>query len=275
VRKPSSLPAVTKRKTLVGPDPLCTQRSSIIVAQGATDLHLRMWTKLVSGVFLGAALVAAADIRGTIIIERRLTRHNVTPSAGMYQRGVAVELGEDGEGDPLAFERSHVAVYLEGGPRSIPSGVVNASIEQMDRRFVPDLVVIPAGSIVSFPNFDPIFHNVFSLSKAKSFDLGNYPQGQTRTVTFSAHGVIAVYCHLHSNMAATIVVAPNRWAAQADGHGVFALKGVPPGTYTVVAWHKTAGTLRKTVTISEKNDAEISFTLPYVDSKDVRPIAHR
>lgn len=236
-----------------------------------------MWTKLVSGVLLGAVLLAAADIRGAITIDRKLTRHNVTPSAGMYQRGVAVELGEDAEGDdPLAFERSHVAVYLvEGGPSSIPSGAVKASIEQRDRRFAPDLVVIPAGSIVSFPNFDPIFHNVFSLSKAKSFDLGNYPKGQTRMVTFPAPGVVAVYCHLHSNMAATIVVAPNRWAVRADGHGVFTLKDVPAGTYTVVAWHKTAGTFRKTVTIGEKSDAEVSFTLPYVEPTGVKPIAHR
>lgn len=234
-----------------------------------------MWTRLVSGVLLGASLLAGANIRGAITIERKLTRHNVTASAGMYQRGVAVELGADAEADPIAFERSHVVVYIEGGPKSSASGVVKASIEQRDRRFVPDLVVIPAGSAVSFPNFDPIFHNVFSLSKAKSFDLGNYPKGQTRMVTFAAPGVVAVYCHLHSNMVATIVVAPNRWAVRADGNGVFALKDVPAGSYTVVAWHKTAGTFRKTVTIGEQGDAEVSFTLPYVEPADIKPIAHR
>jgi plastocyanin len=167
-----------------------------------------------------------------------------------------------------------VAVYLEGGPNS-PSGFVKASIEQRDRRFVPDLVVIPAGSTVSFPNLDPIFHNVFSLSKAKSFDLGNYPKGQTRLVTFPAPGVVAMYCHLHSNMAATIVVAPNRWAVRADANGAFTLKDVPAGTYTIVAWHKTAGTFRKSVTIGEHSDAEINFTLPYVGPADIKPVAHR
>jgi plastocyanin len=225
----------------------------------------------VLGVLAGASLLAGADIRGVITIERKLTRHNVTASAGMYQRGTAVELGSDGEGDPLAFERSHVAVYLEGGPSSAVSGAGKASIEQRDRRFVPDMVVIPAGSVVSFPNFDPIFHNVFSLSKAKSFDLGNYPKGQTRTVTFSASGVVAVYCHLHANMAAAIVVTPNRWATRADGNGAFSLKDVQPGTYKVVAWHKTAGTFRKTVTIGEQSDVEVNFTLPYVGPPDVKP----
>ncbi len=234
-----------------------------------------MWLKLVFGGLAGAALLLGADIHGTIVVERRLTRSNVTATAGMYQRGVPVELGADGALDPLAFERSHVAVYLEGAPSSNASSAIGASIEQRDRRFVPDLVIVPAGSAVSFPNFDPIFHNVFSLSKAKSFDLGNYPKGQTRVVTFAAPGVVAVYCHLHANMAATILVAPNRWAVRADGQGAFVLKDVPAGTYTVVAWHKTAGTFRKTMTIGEQSDAEVNFTLPYVEPAGGKPIAHR
>ena len=228
-----------------------------------------------SCVLLGSALLAGADIHGTIIIERKLTRRNVTASAGMYQRGVAVELGADGEEDALAFERSHVAIYIEGAAATELNPGIKASIEQRDRRFAPDLVVIPAGSAVSFPNFDPIFHNVFSLSKVKSFDLGNYPDGQSRTVTFPAPGLVAVYCHLHSNMSATIVVTPNRWAAKADGKGSFTLANVPPGTYSVVAWHKTAGTFRKTIVIGEKNDTGVSFTLPYVGTKDGEPVAHR
>jgi len=69
-----------------------------------------MWIKLGSCVLVAAAVLAGADIHGTIIIERKLSRHNVTASAGMYQRGVAVELGGDAEADPLAYERSHVAV---------------------------------------------------------------------------------------------------------------------------------------------------------------------
>ncbi len=234
-----------------------------------------MWIHVISGLPLCAALLAGADIHGTIVIERKLTHHNVTASAGMYQRGVAVKLGEDPEEDPLAFERSHVAVYIESGPSAAPSAVVSASMEQRDRRFVPDLVVIPAGSAVSFPNFDPIFHNVFSLSKAKTFDLGNYPAGRSRTVTFLKPGMIAVYCHLHPNMAATIVVAPTRWAAQADGHGAFTLHDIPAGTYTVVAWHKAAGTFRKTVIVGEQSDAAISFTLPYVEPAGVDHVAHR
>jgi plastocyanin len=234
-----------------------------------------MWTRLVSAVLVCPTLLPGADIHGTITIERKLTRHNVTASAGMYQRGVAVELGANPAEDPIAFERSHVAVYIEAAPTAAPLDAAKASIEQRDRRFVPDLVVVPAGSTVAFPNFDPIFHNVFSLSKAKSFDLGNYPQGQTRLVTFATPGVVAVYCHLHSNMAATILVAPNRWATQADDKGAFVLKDVPAGTYVVVAWHKTAGTFRKSVSTDGRSETETNFTLPYVEPQVAKPIAHR
>jgi plastocyanin len=217
-----------------------------------------------------AVYAVAADVRGSIHIVRNLTRRNVTLSASPYQRGPTVSLGADPATDPLDYERSHVAVYLEGvlpdGNRQDPSKRgADAAIEQRHRRFTPDLVVIPAGASVSFPNFDPIFHNVFSLSSPKNFDLGNYPMGSTRVVFFTRPGVVAVYCHLHPNMAATIVVAPSRWAVRASENGDFRLPNVPPGAYTVIAWHKAAGAFRKPVQVTAGRDTEVDFTLPYVE----------
>ncbi|HLI83384.1 MAG TPA: carboxypeptidase regulatory-like domain-containing protein [Bryobacteraceae bacterium] len=199
------------------------------------------------------------------MIKRKLTRYNVTVSAGLYQRGTAVPLGGDPERDPISFERSRVAVYIEGpgGQTSDPGGPVVATMEQKDRRFVPDLVVIPVGSTVSFPNLDPIFHNIFSLSASKSFDLGNYPMGETRHVTFTRPGVVALNCHLHPNMAASIVVTPNRWATRSGSDGSFVISGVPAGTYSIVAWHRVAGTFRQRVEVSEGNDASVTFVIPY------------
>jgi plastocyanin len=78
-----------------------------------------------------------------------------------------------------------------------PAPIAGFEVAQRDRRFVPDLVVVPVGSSVSFPNMDPIFHNIFSLSKAKSFDLGSYDKGETRRVEFPRAGIVEVYCHLH------------------------------------------------------------------------------
>ena len=210
---------------------------------------------------LASALsLRANDISGTITIQHKLTKPRVTPTGDLYERGVAVPLGTDREQqDPLAYERSHVVIYIEG---DYATRGVTADLNQLDRRFTPDLVVVPVNSTISFPNLDPIFHNVFSLSKVKSFDLGNYPKDHTRTVTFNKPGIVFVGCHLHANMSAVIVVTPNKWGAMADPEGHFSLRDVPPGTYTVVAWHKTAGFFRKKIEVTADHKTTIDFAIP-------------
>ena len=109
---------------------------------------------------------------------------------------------------------------------------------------------------------DPIFHNVFSLSKPKSFDLGNYPKGDTRTVVFPKPGIVYVNCRLHPNMAGVVVVTPNQWYARAAHDGQFSLHDVPPGKYTIVAWHKTTGFIRRQVQVTDGHDAVVNFLVP-------------
>jgi len=144
----------------------------------------------------------------------------------------------------------------------ISPDVPSPQVQQLDRRFLPDLVVVPVGSTVSFPNMDPIFHNIYSLSKPKSFDLGNYDKGQTRKVTFSKPGIVDIYCRLHPNMQATVVVTPNRWFARPDRNGLYRIPDVPPGQYTLVAWHKTAGFFRKTILVDIDHSANVDFFIP-------------
>ncbi len=231
----------------------------------------RVFTLLLTSV-ISLTAVHAADIDGAIVIKRRLTKRRVTTAANSYDRGVSVTLRPDSEIDPLAMERSHVVIYLEGQFASTP---VVATLEQQNRRFVPETLVVPVGSTVSFPNNDPIFHNVFSLSSLKSFDLGNYPMGHTRTVTFTKPGIVFVNCHLHPNMSAAIVVSPNQWSTKADGAGHFRLPDVPPGKYTVVAWHKTAGFFRETVTVSESHDSLVQFVIPLEADESGKELARR
>jgi len=218
---------------------------------------------------VAVAIAAAAHgerIEGTVVIKKKLTKRRVTAQVPMYQRGTAVGLSADSEDDPLAFERSRVAVWLEGQFSQAPPTGVMAKMEQSNRRFTPETLVIQAGAKVSFPNEDPIFHNVFSLSGAKSFDLGNYPRGDTRIVTFPEPGIVYVNCHLHPNMAAAIVVTPNKWNTMALRDGSFELHDVPPGKYTVVAWHKAAGFFRQTVTVSAGQDGHAEFLIPIDES---------
>ena len=231
------------------------------------------------GMLLAIALFAGAahaqDVTGTIIVKKRLTKRNVTAPVSIYQRGAVVSLGKDSGQAPLAYELAHVVVYLEGTPLAENAGAMPAklpafSMEQVDRGFSPDILVVPAGATVSFPNMDPIFHNVFSLSKPKSFDLGSYDKGQTRTVAFPKPGLVYVYCRLHPNMQATIVVTPNRWYARPDPSGQYHIADVPPGKYTLVAWHKAAGYFRKQIVVEPGHGASADFFIPIdVDDKSL------
>ena len=206
------------------------------------------------------ATARGESITGTVVITKRLSKRNVTASVSMYQRGQGVDLGTDQQVDPLVLERERVAIYIDG-PVAASSG--GASIKQINRRFYPDTLVVPVGTVVSFPNEDPIFHNLFSLSKVRSFDLGNYPKGDTRKLRFEKPGIIFINCHLHPNMAATVIVAPNRWCTSPDAAGNFELRDLPPGQYRVVAWHRAAGFFRKTIDLSPGKDATISFLIPF------------
>lgn len=114
-------------------------------------------------------------------------------------------------------------------------------IEQRGKEFAPHVMAVPVGSTVSFPNFDPIFHNVFSLSKSKAFDLGLYKSGETREVKLDKPGIIRLGCNLHASMSAYLVVvdAPNYVIPDADGK--FSFKSLAPGKYKIQAWNERSG----------------------------------
>ncbi len=245
------------------------------------EIHDRGWTlRAITFRFLGILFVItcgfdaarASDIEGTIVIKHKLTKRKVTEVSSSYERGIAVKLGSEDQADPMAFERSRVVVYLEG---QLPSKPATAIMAQKERRFYPETLVVPVGSTISFPNEDRIFHNVFSLSSPKSFDLGNYPKDHTRTVTFAKPGIVFVNCHLHPNMSAAIVVSPNQWSAKADADGHFVLPDVPPGNYTVVAWHRAAGYFRTNVNVAPDHASQVRFFIPLEAEDGGKVIATR
>ena len=199
-----------------------------------------------------------AELTGHIVITKRLSKKQVT--LPMYQLRGASPAALDGHGES-ANDSEIVAVFLEG---KLPDAEkpVHAELAQQGQRFEPQLVVIPVGSSVSFPNADPIFHNVFSLSGAKKFDLGYYPAGQTRTVKFDQPGIVQVYCHLHPNMYAAIVVVPNRWYTKPEDDGSFSFHDVPPGTYSLVAWHMNAGCFRREIQVPAIGGIDVVVDFP-------------
>lgn len=112
-----------------------------------------------------------------------------------------------------------------------------AIIRQINKRFVPDTLPILVGTTVDFPNGDTIYHNVFSLSKVKPFDLGLYAQGESQSVTFDQPGLVKVYCNIHSDMVANILVLPNPYFTTSDKEGRFVIADVPLRAATVRGWH--------------------------------------
>jgi hemoglobin len=123
-------------------------------------------------------------------------------------------------------------------------------IEQRERQFAPRMLAVSAGSTVSFPNFDPIFHNVFSTSHARAFDLGIYKNGETREVTFPKEGLISLGCNLHANMAAHLVVVAAPHYVVTDGSGGFKFRSLAPGKYKLKAWAEdTAEPVTQTIEI--------------------------
>ncbi len=113
-------------------------------------------------------------------------------------------------------------------------------IEQRDRQFAPRVMVVPVGSTVTFPNFDPVFHNVFSLSPTRPFDLGIYKDGETREMTFTKEGVIEVGCNLHANMSATLIVVSAPHYVVTNAKGQFSFKSLALGDYQLKAWNEAS-----------------------------------
>jgi plastocyanin len=134
-------------------------------------------------------------------------------------------------------DRSDVVVFVKGVADSKPEPLVQpAVIDQIDKSFEPRLTVVPVGSTVDFPNNDRVFHNVFSVSRSATFDLGLYKRGSSKSVTLEHPGVIDVYCNIHPEMAAKVVVLDTEHYVVTGSDGAFALDGLPPGTYEIVAW---------------------------------------
>ncbi|MEP6686777.1 MAG: plastocyanin/azurin family copper-binding protein [Gemmatimonadales bacterium] len=138
-------------------------------------------------------------------------------------------------------------VWLEGrGGRVAP---VQAEISTADKAFSPHVLVVPAGSTVAFPNHDPFNHNVFSLSEELPFDLGLYGRGEARSIKVERPGIVRVYCNVHAQMSALIVVRDGPWFAQPSGDGSFTLPDVPAGRYVLHAWHERASEVNRPLNV--------------------------
>ena len=220
---------------------------------------------LVGAAILAGTLVAplssdpAAQATGRVTGSVKLTLANSAPSsASAYERRA---IGPRPKALP---ELKNVVIFFADLPAMKPAPAP-ASIAQKDEQFAPHVVAVTAGSSVAFPNEDPFFHNVFSLSRGAAFNLGRYPSGSSRSKVFSRPGIVKVFCEIHSHMSAVVRVFDHSWFTVPSEEGTFTIDRVPPGDHTLVAWHERIGERRDRVTIRADAATQITFTLPVLE----------
>ena len=139
---------------------------------------------------------------------------------------------------PPAKDLSNFVIWVEDFEGSFSAPEKPFVMDQKDMRFVPHVLVVPAGATVEFPNSDPVAHNVFSISKVKRFNLGLYQRGAVRRVTFNKPGVVELLCNVHLEMSAFIVVVETPYFAKTGAEGTFRIENVPAGTHRLYYWHE-------------------------------------
>ena len=154
-------------------------------------------------------------------------------------------------------------VYLDTAPRSAfdERDPGRAVMDQRNERFVPHVLAVMVGTIVDFPNSDLIYHNVFSLSRAKRFDLGRYAAGKSKGVRMDRPGVVRVFCDIHSHMNAFVLVFNHPFFDVTDVDGHFELPSVPSGTYTIVGWYEGEARVSHPVVVPASGWAEVDLVV--------------
>jgi plastocyanin len=190
-----------------------------------------------------ARLSVDGTIRGRVDIPN--------PAADTGPRPGFAELGRTSTHQ--AVDRRDAVVYLETAPLGAFEGgsAARATMSQRNEAFVPHVLAVRVGTVIDFPNDDTIYHNVFSLSKTKRFDLGRYPKGQSKSIRVDEPGIVRVFCEIHSHMNAFILVFAHRFFDVTDEQGRYRIDQVPPGTYTLVAWYEGAVRQTRSVTVPE------------------------
>ena len=153
----------------------------------------------------------------------------------------------------------------------------NPKLIQKNKTFEPRVLVVPAGSMVEFPNRDPFFHNVFSLFEGKRFDLGLYEAGSSRAVRFDRPGISYIFCNIHPEMSAVIITLATPLYAIAGDDGQISIAGVPYGRYILHIWSEGMGPenekpLAREITIAEGATSLGTIRVPTADGQH---IAHK
>jgi plastocyanin len=199
------------------------------------------------------------------------------PGVGAVTLEGVVSLSEKGK---AVADAASAVVWFEpatAAPSVVP---LRAEVRTRDRRFMPRVTVVPAGSEVWFPNGDPILHNVFSVSPGNRFDVGLTRKGPGRSARFATPGLVRVFCNVHQSMIAYVLVLATNFYSRPADDGHFTLEGLAEGAGTLHAWHERGGFMSQPVTLPLAEPLRIAMelepagTLVHLD-KHGKPYAER
>lgn len=197
----------------------------------------------------------AGVIRGTVRVPALANQgHAFQPYAGKAS-------SLPGPALPARGRVSDAVLSIEALPPDVSAALPEHKgpykLEQRDQAFVPRVLSVVVGAQVDFPNQDPIYHNVFSVSPPARFDLGKYPRGQSRRVRMAKPGLVKVFCDIHSDMAAFVMVLPNRAYARPNEDGAFRLPALPAGRYTLTWWHPDFAGGKREIIVPRNDDVSV------------------
>ena len=188
---------------------------------------------LVLGIlFFGGSILAFGSVSGVVTVENGVS--NKTP----------------------------VVVYIEkAAEMPIKPALISAKMAQKNETFLPESLVVIKGQKIDFPNQDQVFHNIFSVTPGNEFDLGLYRGGVSKSIEMQTAGEVNVYCNIHPNMEAKILVLQNPFYTTISSDGTFKISDIPGGDYTLVAWSALHEPIKKRVSVYQGNISGLDFKL--------------
>ena len=202
---------------------------------------------------------SAGEVSGVIDLPGR---PRASVGVDLYDKFAASSSASDHEG-----QQEGVVFLKSSREQAVNASTAVPVMDQKSARFVPRIVPVPEGGRVRFLNSDPMFHNVFSLSPVRKFDLGRYPRGDSRLVTFNHAGVVQVFCDIHAEMIGYVVVLESRHYAVLGANGRYRITDVPPGSYEVGVWAEGMSQFEMVGSVIVPTTGAAEFTASLLDRR--------